>query len=255
MIDILKTLFKRRWILATLLVVAAVGVMVRLGIWQLERMAQRQAFNARVIAQIEQPPLALNSATLAADLTQMEYRAVIVSGVYDHAQQVALRNRVYENHPGIDLLTPLVIAGTNHAVLVNRGWIPIEEAAPANWNKYIEPGIVEVRGVIRLSQSKADFGSIGDPLGRLEIWNLVNLPRIQEQITHSLLPVYIQQSPAGSLVAASPSARPPFPIRNKLELDLSEGSHLGYALQWFTFATILAIGYPFFVNARTKTQT
>lgn len=250
----LKTLFTRRWIFATLLVIAAVGVMVRLGIWQLERLAQRKAFNARVTEQIEEPPLELTGDALGLDLTSMEYRAVVVSGMYDDTQQVALRNRAYENHLGVDLLTPLVIAGTNRAVLVNRGWIPTEDASPTNWSKFAEPGIVTVRGVIRQSQSKADFGSINDPPGKLQWWNLVNVPRIQEQISHSLLPVYIQQSPEETAAKVGSVARQIIPIRNPLDVEISEGSHWGYALQWFTFATILALGYPVFVHARMQSK-
>lgn len=250
----LKTLFTRRWIFTTLLVITAVGVMVRLGIWQLERLAQRQAFNARVTAQVEQPPLELSGDALDSDLASMEYRAVVVTGVYDHAQEIALRNRAYENHLGVDLLTPLVIGGTQRAVLVNRGWIPTEAAAPANWKKFAEPGTITVRGVIRRSQSRADFGSITDPPGKLQLWNLVNLARIQEQISYPLLPVYIQQSIDQPVATSGATARSPYPLRSKVEIEISEGSHLGYALQWFTFATILAFGYPVFVRARMKTR-
>lgn len=250
----LKTFFTRRWILATLLVIAAVGVMVRLGIWQLERLAERKAFNARVTAQIEQPPLELTGDALNLDLVSMEYRSVVVTGVYDHAQEIALRNRAYENHRGVDLLTPLVIAGTNRAVLVNRGWIPIEEASPDNWKKFAEPGTITVRGVIRRSQSKADFGAINDPPGKLQLWNLVNIPRIQEQISYTLLPVYLQQSMDQPIAASNATVRPPFPIRSQVEVEISEGSHLGYALQWFTFATILVLGYPAFVHARMQAK-
>ncbi len=38
------------------------------------------------------------------------------------------------------------------------------------------------------------------------------------------------------------------PIPQVVELDLSEGPHLGYAGQWFLFAAILAVGYPFYVR-------
>lgn len=250
----LKTLFTRRWIFATLLVIAAVGVMMRLGIWQLERLAERKAFNARVTAQVEQPPLELSGDVLNLDLVSMEYRSVIVTGIYDHAQEIALRNRAYENHLGVDLLTPLVITGTNRAVLVNRGWIPTEEASPDNWHKFAEPGTITVQGVLRRSQSKADFGSINDPPGKLSAWNLVNIPRIQEQISYTLLPVYIQQSTDQPVAAANATTRPPFPIRSQVKVEISEGSHWGYALQWFTFATILALGYPVFVRARMQAK-
>ncbi len=78
----IASMFIRRWLLATLLVVAAAAVMIRLGIWQLDRLQQRRAFNARVLAQTTQPSLDLTGANLSEDLTGMEYRAVVVNGEY-----------------------------------------------------------------------------------------------------------------------------------------------------------------------------
>ncbi len=245
----LRLLFSRQWWWTTLLVIAAIGVMARLGVWQLDRLAQRRAVNARVSAQLAQPALTLTGDALAADLTSMEYRSVIVSGAYDFSQQVALRNQAWNDgqatpRVGIHLLTPLVIAGADQAAIVDRGWIPLEQAAPEAWSKFDEPGTVEVKGVIRLSHSRADFGSVSDPAGYLREWNLVNLPRIGEQISRPLLPVYIQQSPAPSWRA--------LPYRTQPELDLSEGPHFGYAVQWFVFAAMLGIGYTFYVRQSTQ---
>jgi surfeit locus 1 family protein len=41
-------------------------------------------------------------------------------------------------------------------------------------------------------------------------------------------------------------SQPPF--ANPPELDLSEGSHFGYAVQWFSFAALLLGGYPFYAR-------
>lgn len=112
-------LFGRRWILTTLLVVVVIGVLIRLGTWQLDRLGQRRAFNARVVAQQKAEPLMLDAQSLDADLLSMEYRAVIVTGEWDFTQQVVLRNQVWANRLGVHLLTPLVISGTDKAVLVN----------------------------------------------------------------------------------------------------------------------------------------
>lgn len=255
-----KTLFSRQWWWTTLLVIAAVAVMARLGVWQLDRLAERRAFNARVSAQLAQPPFALTAEALAADpslrsrqaLAAMEYRSVIVSGVYDFSQQVALRNQAWDDgqatqRSGVHLLTPLVVAGTGRAVIVDRGWIPLKESAPENWGKFDEPGRVEVRGVIRQSQSRGDFGSVTDAPGFLREWNLVNLPRIGEQVSHPLLPVYVQKTPE-----AGPVGRWRVPYPSQPELDLSEGSHFGYAVQWFAFAAMLGIGYPFYVRQSSQ---
>lgn len=241
-------LWSRQWWWTTLLVIAAIGVMARLGLWQLDRMVERQAFNARVRAQLEQPPLELTPANLNLDLTEMEYRSVVVVGRYDHSQQVALRNQVWNNQPGVHLLTPLVIENSNQAVLVDRGWIPADESAPEKWDKFEEPGVVEVRGIIRRSRTHPDFGGVPDPVPppgeRLLLWNLVNLDRIGSQTSHPLLPIYIQQSPDPAWTS--------LPYRYQPELDLSDGPHLGYALQWFAFAAVLGIGYLNYIRQQTS---
>jgi surfeit locus 1 family protein len=247
----IKRFFSRKWLLATVLVVAASAVMIRLGIWQLDRLDQRRAFNARVNAQISQPVLDLKGEALNADLSQMEYRAVAVSGVYDPAGEIALRNQYTDNQWGVHLVTPLKIAGSDQAILVDRGWIPGEAYQSGDWSKYIEPGPVTVHGVIRLSLSQAELGRRADPTpvpgdGPLKTWNFVNISRIAGQVAEPLLSVYIQQAPDPAWTG--------LPYRNQPELDLSEGSHLSYAFQWFIFAAILGIGYPFYIKRQEKRQ-
>jgi surfeit locus 1 family protein len=247
----LALLFSRRWWWTTLLVIAAVLVMIRLGIWQLERLEQRRAFNARVAAQLAAAPLALSGAALEADLAAMEYRTVVVTGTYAHDEQIALRNQVWANLPGAHLLTPLRIAGSDRAVLVDRGWVPLADLAPERWGAYDETGVVTVTGRLRRSQPRPDFGPAAEPFPapgeRRSAWSLVNLDAIAVQTRAELLPVWIQQSPAPQ------RASPPF--RSEPTLDLSEGSHLGYAIQWFTFAAILGLGYPLVYLRQQGRQT
>lgn len=259
MMNVIGSLFSRKWILATLLVIAATGVMVRLGFWQLERLEQRRAFNARVQAQIDQPPLELAGAALQADLHDMEYRQVRAKGTYDHGQQVALRNQALDGRWGVHLVTPLKIEGSQLAVLVDRGWIPAEVYESGDWSRYNEAGEVTVEGVIRRSRERADFGPRSDavpgPGGEpLKAWNFINVPALDAQIEGELLPVYIQQAPAGlapanqapdEMAEASSAATP---VRTQPEIELTEGSHQGYAIQWFTFAGLLFFGYPIFVK-------
>jgi len=245
-------LFSRRWILATLLVIAGAVVLARLGVWQLDRLAQRRLFNARVQTQMAQPQLALTGDALSADLPGMEYRSVVVHGQYDFSHQVALRNQAWDNQGGVQLLTPLKIEGTDTYVLVERGWVPGLESTPADWLQYDEPGSVEVRGIIRRSQSKPDFGRRADPLpapgsGPLNLWYFANVERIAVQLPYPLLPVYVQQAPDPAWTS--------LPYRSLPVLDLTEGPHMSYALQWFSFAVLLLVGYPFYVRKRERTHS
>jgi surfeit locus 1 family protein len=226
--------------------------MVRLGVWQLDRLEQRQAFNARVQAQLDAEALDLNRPQAAAqDLGAMEYRAVRVRGRYDHTQEVALRNQAWGNQPGLHLVTPLVLEGTGLAVMVDRGWIPVEAHTAGELEDFAEPGLVEITGVIRRSQTRPDFGRRDDPLlpggEPLRVWNLMNLERMDAQVSHQLLPVYIQQAPDPAWTA--------LPYRIQPELDLTEGPHLGYAGQWFLFAAVLAIGYPLYLRRNHALET
>ncbi len=239
-----------KWILTTLLVIAGVGVLVRLGIWQLDRLAQRRAFNNRVSAQITASELDLNQNTgLEAQLFDMEYRKVVVQGQYDFTQEVLLRNQELDGKLGFHVLTPLRIANSANTVLVDRGWIPFDQASPEKRKQYQEPGEVTVQGVIRRPQTKPDFGGVPDPTlapgeTRLDAWNIINLERIQQQTNQTLLPVYIDQAPDSSWTG--------LPARQLVLPEITEGPHLGYAMQWFTFAAILGLGYPFFVRKQLR---
>jgi surfeit locus 1 family protein len=245
-VNIIKSLFNRKWIFTTLLALAAMAVLARLGVWQLDRLEQRQVFNARVLAQIEAEPLDLNTGSIPPDLNTMEYRQVSVVGEYDHEHQVALRNQVWQSRSGVHLLTPLKVQGSDDIVLVDRGWIPLEDIEPERWDQYLEPGVVTVSGVIRASQQSPDFGKRVDPTPMpgesLTAWHLADLERMEEQMPYDLLPVYIQQAPDITLSMET------MPYRTQPDLELSEGPHLGYAVQWFTFALILGIGYPLYVR-------
>ena len=79
---VLRRMFSLKWALTTLLVFAGTAVCVRLGIWQLDRLDQRRAFNAQVETMRMQEPLDLK-ADVPADLAAMEWRGGTVTGGYD----------------------------------------------------------------------------------------------------------------------------------------------------------------------------
>jgi surfeit locus 1 family protein len=165
---------------------------------------------------------------------------------------VILRNQAWENQLGVRLITPLKIAGTGQAILVDRGWVPYEDFTQGNLDQYQEPGIVRVEGIVRRSQARPDIGRMSDPTpepggGRMDAFYLANVERISSQVSYPLLPAYIQQS--------EDPVRTALPYRSAPLPQITEGSHLGYAIQWFTFAAILFFGYPFFVRRETQADS
>jgi surfeit locus 1 family protein len=251
---LLFKMFQRKWLLTTLLVFAGTALCIRLGIWQLDRLQQRRAFNAEFETARAEPALDLNQAA-PQNLTDMEWRAVKVTGEYDFSHQVALRNQYFDDQYGYHLLTPLLFelsansGQTKEAVLVDRGWIPADgNSTPSDWRKYDESGQVDVSGQMRLGQTKPAFGGVADTLpatgGKLEVWNNADLAHMASQMPYPILPVYIQP------VADPSDTEPPIPFQP--EVEITEGPHMDYALQWFTFATILFVGYPFFLRRQER---
>ncbi len=240
---ILKKMFSRGWLFTTLLVLAGTAVCARLGIWQLDRLDQRRAFNTQVETMRAADMLDLNK-ELPLDIDSMEWRSVAVTGEYDFENQVVIRNQYNGNQYGYHIITPLLFNGG--AVLVDRGWIPADgNSTPSDWRKYDEIGQQNVTGQIRIGQAQSIIGGVADPelspdQTRMDAWNNLNLERIAQQIPYPILTVYVQ--PNTEDAASAP------PIAFQPIVELTEGSHFGYALQWLTFATILFVGYPFYLR-------
>jgi surfeit locus 1 family protein len=248
----IRTLFSGRQLWMTLLVIIGALILGRLGFWQLDRLAQRRAFNTSLNTRMAQPALTLAGA--AADPDALEYRHVEVRGVYDPAQEIVLRNRELDGTPGVHILTPLRISGSDTAVLVDRGWLPRDYADQAARSAFAAPaGEQLASGIARRSQEDAG-GPQDPPLGpdrkRLDAWFHVNIARIQQQTGYPLLPIFIEQQPA-SPSAGIPAGDLTLP-RPVATADLGEGPHMGYAVQWFAFAIILVVGYIAFTYSQTR---
>jgi surfeit locus 1 family protein len=242
-----RFLLKPGWILSHLFVLACVVAFVNLGIWQLNRLAERKDHNAQVRAAEALPPetvgelLPDGADSTSAQVDAVVFRAVEVTGTYSVDQQVLVQNRTNGGAPGYWVLTPLVQPdGT--AVVINRGWVPINYSLDGPWTDFDPPtGTVSVRGMVQVPQVRPTSGLITGPRdaaeGVLRSLARVDVPRLQQQVDERLLPVYVnlqveQPAQAGPLPEPLPSP------------ELDEGPHLNYAGQWFIFALLTAIVYP-----------
>ena len=242
-------LFNRQWRWATLLVIAGVILCARLGVWQLDRLEQRRAANVLIQAQLDAPPLDLNRETPPDTGSDARYRQVAVTGRYDVARQVFVVQQRYNERLGQYVITPLQIAGTDQTVLINRGWIPGSDDGLAQWPDFPVTGTVTLTGYIQPTETLPNRPSLTPTEPQTE-WFRVDVAGIQAQLPYPILPFYIQQIPEA---APSPANDTP-PYRIPAAIDLSDGSHLGYALQWFIFSLMLAVGYVYYIHKQSPPQ-
>ncbi len=232
---------RTRLLLAGLLAVTVAAVCIRAGFWQLDRLEQRREYNATVAAAIAAPPLVLDSAALARIAAAPEdflYRRATAEGVFLNEEAVLLRGRAHEGAPGVHLAAPLRLQPNGGLVLVNRGWLPAPDGATVDPREFAALGPQLLLGSL---QAVPDAGAEAAPLpltvdgAPVMTFRRLDRAAMAERLGEPVPPLYLQLLPAPDERGDLPAAVPPPP--------LDEGPHLGYAIQWFSFATIAILGY------------
>ncbi len=228
------SLTSRRIAIVGLMLMAA--VCLRLGFWQVERLSERRAAKELALAARAEPVAELTGRGRApADLAERMVEAV---GVYDRAHEIVTRGEAFQGAPGVHVVTPLRLQGSDTAVLVLRGFVPAPDAVRADVDSLEEPGEVRVWGLARRIGS-----GHGQPLehGGRVTWARLDLEALRARLPYPVLPVVILQLPDSSLPRLPRRLPAPVP---------SEGPHLNYAIQWFLFAA-MAAAFAVLVVGRT----
>jgi surfeit locus 1 family protein len=217
-----------RGVLGAAFILAMCALCVRLGFWQLDRLEQRRARNAVVLAGLSQPAGPLDAAHVRRDSAALAYRRVVARGRYLPEAELVLRGRSERGRPGVHLVTPLLADSV--VVWVNRGWVPAPDGTTPAERPAPPAGEVTVEGILQVVPVTEDRGSPSVSTRGDTTYRRLDLGVARRRVPHPVLPLYLQLS--GDTVGARrlPVAIPPPP--------LDEGSHLSYAVQWFSFALI-----------------
>jgi surfeit locus 1 family protein len=214
-------------------VAAALGT-ARLGLWQLDRAAQKTALHQAQLARAAMP--ALQAAQLARSVAQaaeQQHRRVELEGRWLGAQSIYLDNRQLDGRPGFYLVTPLQIAADD-VVLVQRGWLPRNAQARERLSPVDTPsGPVRIEG--RIAQGLArlyEFDSAASGVIRQNL-DVAAYARETGLALRPLVVVQLDGAGDGLQRQWAPAA-----------VDVSK--HHGYALQWFALSALITGLYVWF---------
>jgi surfeit locus 1 family protein len=217
--------WKLRLFVAFALISAA--VFVRLGFWQLSRRQERRARNALVSARLDST--AVSVASLPRDSALARFRRVRVTGVPDYEHELVWAARTHKGSPGVNLLTPVRLPGSDTAILLNRGWVYSGDGATVDLAKWRDRDSTFVGYVEELpSVAGASYTDRPSVIARL------SHDVVAKALPYPVAPVYVIVL-SDSAIAADRIARLSAP-------PLDEGPHLSYAFQWFAFATVALVG-------------
>jgi len=206
---------------------------VKLGLWQAGKAELRSAEMARFSERSRLGPYALVGA--AVDTAQLQDAPVSVRGVFEPQAQFYVDNRQENGVPGVHVVTPLRIDGTDTRVLVNRGWV----AWPGGSRKALplveSPiGLVALEGIATVPVYK-DFllmPAHAEALPRL--WPRLDVARFQGEQAYPVLPLVVLQT--------SQDAAPAL-VRHWPAPEDRVARHQSYAYQWFGMALALLVFY------------
>jgi len=183
--------------------------------------------NDAIAARQREP--AVQFASLPRDTAAARYRRASAAGVFDYGAELVLSNRTYQGSPGADLVTPLRLAGSDTAVLVDRGWVYSPDGSSVDRARWREPDTVSIVGYVeQYAPDAVSTSAARDP----RILRRVSRREVSSRISYPLAPYYLVQT--GDTATSHP-------VRREMPV-LDEGPHRSYAIQWFFFAATALVG-------------
>lgn len=220
-------------LLIAALVVAAVTA--RLGWWQLDRAAQKEAIQRSLDERRALPVLRQAQAPVRADaVPAVQDRLVQLQGRWLPEHQVLLDNRPMSGRTGFYVVMPLLLAdGT--AVVVQRGWLPRHATERTRIAPFETPaGPVDVQGRIAPALARLyEFEAAASGTIRQNL----DLDPYAQQTRLQLRPwVVVQQDPATADGLLRQWSAPAAGVH----------THYGYAFQWFSLSALTLGLYVWF---------
>ncbi len=228
---------QRGWLVA-LAAVAAAMLTARLGLWQLDRAAQKSALQALLEARGQLPAidsLAALAATAQAAQAQ-QHRPARLAGRWSAAHTVYLDNRPMNGHAGFYVLTPLVL-GDGSAVLVQRGWMPRDFQDRGRVAAVPTPdGEVLVQGRVAPPPTRVFEFSAGEG-GRIR--QNLDLDAFARETGLGLRPLSLLQTESAATAGDGLQRDWPAP-------SLGMAKNQAYAAQWFALTALLVALYVWY---------
>lgn len=227
---------RRWWVLIAALLSAALTA--RLGVWQLDRAAQKIARQVAIDAEGGKAPIG-NADLGGADQL---HRRVSLRGSWVADRTVWLDNRPMDGHTGFFVVTPLRLAGRDDVILVQRGWAPRNQLDRQQLPPLSTPaGEVTVRG--RLAASPSRLFELGEgPPGAIR--QNLDPAAFAVESRLKLLPLTVVQTDA--------DAPDDTLLRHWPAPDLGLQKHYGYAFQWFALCALIVGLYVWFQLLRPR---
>ena len=221
------------------------SILIGLGLWQLHRLAWKEALLARIETRSKAAPADLPPLSRWTSLTpdEYEYRHVAAAGIFDNAAETLIL-RASEDGPGYHVIAPLRLDGGG-VILVDRGFVPAALKDPATRADGQIGGEIHVTGLLRAPEPRNAFTPADDPAHN-EFFTRDPLKIAARDRLANAAPFSIDADPT----MVNPGGWPK-PAAVAVAIP---NNHLSYALTWFGLALGLFGVFAYYAWSRTTAE-
>ena len=219
---------------ATWFALPGILILLALGSWQVHRLIWKTELNEERRAQFQAEAVMLPAAL--DDAASYAYRRVWLEGRFRHEAEMFLAARTFDRRVGYQIITPFERTD-GPAVLVNRGWVPLDNKEPKTRLGGQIEGTYRLEGVVVPGGRAGWFTPDNEPENNIWFWTDTEALAAEAGI------------PAPSfLVDAGPTPNPGgLPIGGQTKVEL-RSEHMQYIVIWYALAIGLAVIYTIYMR-------
>ena len=227
-------MLSRRWLLFAVAVALMAYGSWWLGEWQFDRLEDRRRSNTVTERNLAADPVPVEGVLAPGRPVseQDEWRRVTAVGTYDEAASIVVRYQTRDGASGVDVVTPLRLAGSGDLLLVDRGWVATDNQGDTSPDVPAAPaGRVQITGWVR-ADATGDSTAVDDRSTRA-----ISSRAIGPTLSGDVVGGFVD------LEAERPEPAEPLAVTETP--DLSSGPHFFYGLQWWFFAALAVFGFGY----------
>ena len=218
---------RSRFFIPASLIISTLVLLISLGFWQLDRADEKRAIEDQIASANSGD---VEFVTSVEFLEDKEYYHVRLQGSYIGDKQFIYDNQIVDQISGYYVLTPFILKGASKAVLINRGFIPWSGRRDKLANVDIGEKLTEVKVQISIPIKRMEL-KVSETTGDFPV--LIQALDLDEMSAIAALD-FVSVVGLLSLESEGGFVRQWEPYTGSIE------RHIGYAIQWFLMAFVLA---------------
>lgn len=220
----MSTRFVKPNALAWFFFIAGFATTMALGVWQVQRLEQKETLIARIKTAQEQTPVTTIPAKESA-LDALEFHYVKFKGIWLGDREFHVAARYFKGTVGYHIFRPLMLED-GRVALINRGWVPAAKKDAETRPETRVSGAAEFTAMVRIGPDRNYFTPANQPDKNMWFGRDVDAMADYADIKNVIPATF-------DVIGAQDTKTLPIPATGEISI---RNDHLSYIITWFGIA-------------------